>query len=297
MRITKNKIESLLLLLIITLIGCSEINKSDYEPIKGVVPTGLKSVEVVSMNAPSITLSSGLDDQLNDLSIYEFGIIVSTNDDPILSEEVSILKSSSPTISSFEVTFQGMKSEQKYYARSYALNANGASYGEILSFDAPYISPLLELSGSYKVSEYRLNLGVVNPYDISIQFTTEYDQEEDETYEYLEVTGLGCGPNNWNSKATSFKIIPLMQEGGKLHFMIPFSYVDIKLDTTYPAAMVNYKWAIYEDDDMNMFGEIDLEKQIFTLRTPYTFLKVDNGVVTSTYYYAAESSIWTKNKN
>jgi len=297
MRIIIKTIETLSLLLLVTLIGCSEINKSDYEPQEGILPTGLKTVEVVSMNAPSITLSSGLEAQSNELSIYEFGIVVSTDPQPVLTEDASIIRSTSENSSSFEVTFQGMKSEQRYYACSYALNANGAAYGEIVTFDAPYISPLLELTGSYKVSENRVNSGAVNPYDISIEFTTEYDEDEDETYEYLKVTGLGCGPNSWNSKATTFNIIPLQQDGSKLQFMIPFNYIDIKLDTTYPAAMVNYKWAIYEEDDMNMFGEIDLEKQSFTLKTPYTFLKVDNGVVTSTYYYAAEASVWIKNKN
>ncbi|MGL5895198.1 MAG: hypothetical protein ACRCZM_11390 [Bacteroidales bacterium] len=290
-------IETLSLLLLMALIGCSEINKSDYDPPVGLLPSGLKSIEVVSINAPSITLRSGLETQTNNLSIYEYGIVSSTHPQPFLTEDASIIRSTSESTSSFEVTFQGMKSEQRYYACSYALNANGAAYGEVFSFESPYISPLLELTGSYKVIENRINSGAVNPYDIYIEFTTEYDQDEDETYEYLKVTGLGCGPNSWNSKATTLNIIPLQQEGSKIQFMIPFNYIDIKLDTTYPAAMVNYKWAIYEEDDMNMFGEIDLEKQSFTLNTPYTFLKVDNGVVTSTYYYAAEASVWTKNKN
>lgn len=283
-----------LLLMMITLAGCSELIKSDYDTTPGILPTGLHPLEIVSMDVPNITLRSGLDPQPNNLAIYEYGVVISGYPDPQLSDTTVSLKSNSTDNSSFDVVFQGLKSEQTYYARSYALNANGAAYGETFTFTSPYISPLMELAGTYLVNETKINSGAVLPYEITIRFLEEYDQDEDQTFEYLEITGLGSGPNKWNSKATTFKMIPLGQEGNILQVMIPFDYIDIKLDVTYPAAMVNYKWAIYEEEDMNMYGEIDLEKQRFHIRSPYAFLKVEDGNVLPTYYYAAEASVWQK---
>ncbi|MGL4293027.1 MAG: hypothetical protein ACRCSQ_05590 [Bacteroidales bacterium] len=285
---------TLLLILALSVQSCSELSKSDYDTTPGILPTGLHALELVGMEAPNVTLRSGLSEQENDLTIYEYGVVISNYPTPQLSDTTISLRSTSEDVSSFEVVFQGMKSEQTYYARSYALNANGAAYGEELTFTAPYISPLLELSGTYLVNETRVNSGPVNPYDITVKFLEEYDPDEDMTFEYLEVTGLASGPNNWNSKATTFKIIPLEYNGDVMKFMIPFCYLDIKLDKTYPAALVNYKWAMVEEEDMNIYGEVNLKYQRFTLDKPYAFLKVEGDVIMPTYYYAAEYSAWQK---
>ena len=147
-----------LLLIIISLFGCSkstsvppEVVGDNKEPT--IVVPQMGSLTIVQVSTTKATLKSKVENT-GGASITERGICWATHNNPTISDA----KASPNSVSGagdFEVELTNLEGGKKYYAKSYASNSKGRSYGQVFEFTTESYEDAK--MGSTAVLFYKLN--------------------------------------------------------------------------------------------------------------------------------------------
>jgi hypothetical protein len=125
-----------LLFIIISLFGCGKSSSVLPENVDNneniiVVPT-LGSLSIVQISTTKATIKSKVENT-GGSSVTERGICWSTHSNPTVSDEKASPNSVSGT-GEFEVELTNLEGGKTYYAKSYASNSKGRSYGQVFEF-------------------------------------------------------------------------------------------------------------------------------------------------------------------
>jgi hypothetical protein len=137
--INMKKISYILFFVLLAIVSCSEdeLVKSDYDYVSdpNAVPSGVTTGDVIDNlgTGAVITLSVNSD---GGSKLLDNGIMLSiTNDFSIEKTGNTVFGSATnPSTGNFEIRINNLSKNTTYYYRAYALNANGAAYGEVKSF-------------------------------------------------------------------------------------------------------------------------------------------------------------------
>lgn len=229
---------SVLVLLTFLYFRCSSETTSDEvvkeEPQKEEIKlASLKTNEVEEVTAFTATISAKIEDN-GGSSVMEQGVCYSSTPNPDYNSDKA-LPTAVKGSGDFEVKLNDLKEEQTYYAKSFAKNSKGISYGNEISFSTPGATPPI-----FKVKDTLVS----GAHDIwiNLEFPATGDAE-------LVETGVVYGLDeeltiNDDSKVVSEKVVSsgLLRitdlEADKVYYIKPYAIT--KYGRTYYGGVTSY---------------------------------------------------------
>ena len=121
---------STLLIIIITLNGCTSDDSTVQDPIENSGSIAIKILEVTKITATTATVTSTLDTN-SDNPISAIGVCISTSPTPVIDgNTVNVAIKTG----SFDCNFKDLISDTKYYVRAFTSSKSGITYSSEMSF-------------------------------------------------------------------------------------------------------------------------------------------------------------------
>lgn len=208
------------------------------------------------------------------LPIQDRGIVISTSANPRLNDSRTISMGSGAGTFSLEIG--ELTSKTTYYIKAYAINQNGTSYGDELSFttNETKVFPRVETQAAFNIDEVSAVLGgnVLNDEGLTIQDKGfVFSTNPNPTLEESQVISVGPGSGAYNKEVVGlnaettyyFKAFAINEHGSsygqELSFATPAKPLSVpfvelvKLDARTKQGNVEIRWETAKEQDTDYF--------------------------------------------